>query len=138
MKSWDDFIPNDDENNEEEENDLFGINHQLQIDKQLFFKDCIGGSVPLDPFEYQQLFGDITPQDLDWLSEAFFYHFHQLGFSPKSLIRIWGLDWLWEMLQNLEKSEEYELCSIMKWIMSEHNEAVDNMVEKVLKQEIAG
>ena len=55
--NWDDHIPNDDDENRDE-NDLFGINHPLQLEKQLFFQDVQrGGPIPVDPIEFIELFG---------------------------------------------------------------------------------
>ena len=130
MKDWNDFLPDDDnEFDENEDKDLFGINQQLQIDKKMFLNDCVKGSVPLDPFEYEQLFGKPTQEDLNWLSEAFFFHFHQQGFKESTLIRLWGMDWLYDIMKNLEQQEEYELCDIVKWVLQGHEKGVKALLD---------
>ena len=106
MKDWNDFLPDDDnEFDENEDKDLFGINQQLEIDKKMFLNDCVKGSVPLDPFEYEQ------------------------GFKESTLIRLWGMDWLYDIMKNLEQQEEYELCDIVKWVLQSHEKGVKALLD---------
>ena len=124
MKNWDDFIPNDDENDNHDEDDLFGT-HRLQqeIEKTMFVQDIQRGhSVPIDPSEFRTLFGELDEETLFSLSQTFFYHYHRLGVKIQPLVDNWGLDWVWEIMKHNERREEYELCSIIKDIVDEYTE----------------
>jgi len=122
MKSWDDFIPNEDEdNNHEQEGDIFGLS-PLGIDKRLFFNDIQrGGPVPIDPIEYEALFGKLTSSEWSDIVDTFFSLYHQWGMNPNTLLDNWGLDWVGGCLDHCERKEEYELCSIIKDLIEEYH-----------------
>ena len=117
MKDWDDFIPNDDDEfSNEDERDLFGT-HRLEqeIEKGMFLQDADSGHpLVLDPPEFKELFGKITEDDLQHLTQSFFTHYHRLNVSVDDLFDRWGGDWIFEVLKHCERREEYELCSIIK------------------------
>jgi hypothetical protein len=121
MKDWNDFIPNDEEN--EHEDDLFGINQQQQLhDKLMFLQDIQRGlPIPIDPIEYEALFGDIQEVDINELTQAFFHQYHRLGVKVDTLVDVWGFDWIWLILKNCERTEEFELCSIIMCILDEYS-----------------
>jgi len=124
MKNWDDFIPNDDENDNHDEDDLFGT-HRLQheIEKRMFVQDILRGHpIPIDPSDFTTLFGELDEETLYSLSQIFFHHYHRLGVKIQPLVDNWGLDWIWEIIKHNERREEYELCSILKDIVDEYTE----------------
>jgi len=120
MKNWDDFLNNneDDEFSNDDERDLFGT-HRLQqeLEKTMFLQDVQNGHpLVLDPSEYITLFGPIQEEDMEFLTQSFFTHYHRLGVSVDEIFDRWGGDWIFEVLKHCEKREEYELCSIV-WDM---------------------
>ena len=134
MKNWDDFIPNDDDNDNHDEDDLFGT-HSLQqeLEKRMFIQDIHGGHpIPIDPSEFRTLFGELDEETLHSLSQVFFTHYHRLGVKVEPLLDNWGLDWVWEIMKHNEREEEYELCSIIKDIVDEYTEP---HIKKLLKLE---
>ena len=120
--NWDDYLPSDDEDREEnEENDLFGINNPLEIEKQMFIRDILRGHpIPIDPIEYEDLFGTLTNKDLNEIVDIFFTVYHRYGVDSTTLIDNWGLDWVYTIQHHCEKKEEYELCSILKELADEY------------------
>lgn len=118
--NWDDHLDNDDDENKDE-NDLFGINHPLQLEKQLFFQDVQrGGPIPIDPSEYITLFGELTQTDWNEMTDIFFSLYHRWGMDSNTLIDNWGLDWIWSIQKHCESKEEYELCSVLKMLTEEY------------------
>jgi len=118
--NWDDHLDNDDDENHDE-NDLFGINHPLQLEKQLFFQDVQrGGPIPVDPIEFIELFGPLTQSDWDDMVDIFFSLYHRWGMDSNTLIDNWGLDWVWSIQKHCESKEEYELCSVLKMLTEEY------------------
>jgi len=135
MKNWDDFIPNDDDENNDED-DLFGT-HRLQqeIEKNMFIQDVQRGQpLPIDPSEYTTLFGELDEETLHSLSQVFFNHYHRLGVKVEPLVDNWGLDWVWEIMKHNERTEEYELCSIIKDIVDEYTEPHIKTLMKIQSQ----
>ena len=124
MKNWDDFIPNDDENDNHDEDDLFGTHRlELELEKRMFVRDITNGHpIPIDPSEFTTLFGSLDEGTLFSLSQIFFTHYHRLGVKVEPLVDNWGLDWVWEIMKHNEIREEYELCSIIKDIVDEYTE----------------
>jgi len=121
MKDWNDFLPNDDEN--EHEDDLFGINqHQQVMDKLMFIRDVqMEHPLVIDPIEYEELFGTLQEEDLRELTQSFFHQYHRLGVKIDTLVDRWGLDWIWAVLKYCERREEFELCSIIMCIIEEYS-----------------
>ena len=118
--NWDDHLDNDDDENHDE-NDLFGINHPLQLEKQLFFQDVQrGGPIPIDPIEFIELFGHLTSTDWNDMVDIFFSLYHRWGMDSNTLIDNWGLDWIWSIQKHCELKEEYELCSVLKMLTEEY------------------
>ena len=118
--NWDDHRDNDDDENHDE-NDLFGINNPLQLEKQLFFQDVQrGGPIPIDPIEFIELFGLLSPTDWDDMVDIFFSLYHRLGMDSNTLIDNWGLDWILPIQKHCESKEEYELCSVLKMLTEEY------------------
>ena len=113
----DDLFSNEDNDNE---NDLFGLS-PMGIDKRIFFSDIQrGGPVPIDPIEYEALFGTLSSNDWDDLVDTFFTLYHQWGMNEITLLDNWGLDWVWGLLKHCERKEEYELCSIVKELIQNY------------------
>ncbi len=118
--NWDDHLDNNDDENRDE-NDLFGINHPLQLEKQLFFQDVQrGGPIPVDPIEFIELFGPLTQNDWNDMVDIFFSLYHRWGVDSNTLIDNWGLDWVWSIQKHCESKEEYELCSVLKMLTEEY------------------
>jgi hypothetical protein len=114
---------NDDNYEYEDEDDLFGT-HRLQeeVDKQMFLQDCARGfPLVLDPIEYQTIFGPLREEDTEELTQVFFSHYHRLGVTVDTLVDNWGLDWIWVILKDCERREEYELCGIIMIIIEEYS-----------------
>jgi len=114
---------NDDNYDEEDEDDLFGTHRiQQEIDKEMFLQDCQRGyPLVLDPIEYETLFGTIQEVDIETLTQTFFTHYHRLGVTVDTLVDSWGLDWIWIILKDCERGEEYELCGIIMIIIEEYS-----------------
>ena len=112
------------QDNNEDERDLFGTNRiQQEIEKGMFLQDVSSGHpLVLDPIEYETLFGTPTKEDLEYLTQSFLIQYHRLGMKVDTLFDIWGGDWIFEILKFCERSEEYEVCSIIKDIYSEYME----------------
>ena len=109
MKNWDDFLNNneDDEFSNDDERDLFGT-HRLQqeLEKTMFLQDVQNGHpLVLDPSEYITLFGPIQEEDMEFLTQSFFTHYHRLGVSVDEIFDRWGGDWIFEVLKHCEKRE---------------------------------
>lgn len=121
MMNWNDFIPNNDD--DENEDDLFGINqHQQHMDKLMFIRDVqMEHPLVIDPIEYETLFGTLTEEDLRELTQSFFHQYHRLGVRVDTLVDRWGLDWIWSILKSCERREEFELCSIIMSIIEEYS-----------------
>ena len=116
-----DYNDNDYDNNDEE--DLFGT-HRLhqEIERNLFLQDASRGySLVLNPNEFKELFGTITHEDKEDLTQSFFTQYHRLGVRVDNLVDVWGLDWIWVILKHIESTEEYELCSIIVDIIHEYS-----------------
>jgi hypothetical protein len=114
---------NDDYDNNDEE-DLFGTHrlHQQQIERNMFLQDAHRGfPLVLNPNEFNELFGTITHEDKEDLTQSFFSHYHRLGVTVDILVDVWGLDWMWVILKHMEFIEEYELCVIIVDIIEEHS-----------------
>jgi hypothetical protein len=88
----------------------------------MFLQDASRGySLVLDPKEFKELFGTITHEDKEDLTQSFFTQYHRLGVRVDNLVDVWGLDWIWVILKHIESTEEYELCSIIVDIMDEYS-----------------
>ena len=114
---------NDDDYDNNDEEDLFGT-HRLhqEIDKLMFLEDCQRGySTAINPNEFKELFGTITHEDKEDLTQSFFTQYHRLGVRVDNLVDVWGLDWIWLILKHIESTEEYELCSIIVDIIHEYS-----------------
>jgi hypothetical protein len=125
-----DYNDNDDDN--ENEDDLFGTHRlQEQVDKLMFIQDCQRGyPLVLDPTEYELLFGTIQEEDIEAFTQIFFSHYHRLGVGIDVLVDNWGLDWIWCILKSCERTEEYELCSIIMIIIEEYtNPHLESLLE---------
>ena len=119
--NWDDYLPNDDEDdNNEDERDLFGTNRtHHDIERNMFIQDVQNGHpLVLDPSE----FTDLTEEEMDYLTQSFIIQYHRLGMSVDTLFDVWGGDWIFEILKFCETQEEYELCSIIRDIYSDYME----------------
>ena len=93
---------NDDNYENEDEDDLFGT-HRLQqeLDKEMFLQECKRGfPLVLDPTEYESIFGTLTEEDKETLTQVFFSHYHRLGVTVDTLVDNWGLDWIWVILKD--------------------------------------
>lgn len=133
MNEWD----NHDEDNHDEE-DLFGT-HRLQqeLERSMFIQDVQRGNpLVIDPTEFTELFGVITSDDKENLTQSFFTQYHRLGVEVETLVDVWGLDWIWVILKHMESTEEYELCSIIIDIIDEyshpHIDALLNQDKKMI------
>ncbi len=134
--NWDDYLPNDDndENREDNERDLFGT-HRLQqeLEKGMFLQDVQNGHpLVLDPSEYNTLFGSLSNKDWELLLQSFLTQYHRLGMDVDTLFDTWGGDWIFEILKYCERTEEYELCSIIKDLW-ELNKSNIRGIEKLIK-----
>jgi len=100
----------------EENSDLFGTHRlQQQLEKDMFLQDVDNNHpLVLDPSEFITLFGPITEDDMNYLTQSFFTQYHRLGVTVDTLFDRWGGDWIFEVLKFCETCEEYEMCSIIK------------------------
>ena len=114
---------NDNDYDNEDEEDLFGT-HRLQqeIERTMFLQDVQRGNpLVINPTEFTELFGVITSEDKEELTQSFFTQYHRLGVKVENLVDVWGLDWIWLILKHMESTEEYELCSIIVDIIHEYS-----------------
>ena len=103
--NWDDYLPNDDEDdNNEDERDLFGTNRtHHDIERNMFIQDVQNGHpLVLDPSEFTDLWGELTEEEMDYLTQSFIIQYHRLGMSVDTLFDVWGGDWIFEILKFCE------------------------------------
>ena len=126
---------NDDNYDNNDEDDLFGT-HRLhqEIDKRMFLQDTQNGyPLALSPMDYQTLFGPLQEEDKEELTQVFFSHYHRLGVTVDTLVDNWGLDWIWVILKDCERREEYELCGIIMIIIEEYsNPQIERLLGKAI------
>jgi hypothetical protein len=143
MKNWDDFLPNDDD---EQDDDMFGTNRdnnnpwlerQIEIEKSMLFADIQRGTpIPILPSDWEEIWG-LTDDNKDDLTQLWVKHFMRLGDNKKGrlkLIDIFPREWMTLLLIHNEEKEEYEICSllweILTWLRKERSKAglrVDNL-----------
>jgi len=122
MKDWNDFLPNDDE---EQDDDMFGTNRtpnqdwierQVEIEKTMLFADIQKGNpIPLSPKDWSELW-EITQGDKDELTQLWVRHYMRIGDTTKGrgeLLDMFPRKWLTLLLIHNEEKEEYELCSLI-------------------------
>ena len=71
--------------------------------------------VPLDPHEFEVMFGKPSNDDLRIMSQVLITDIHK--FKYDFVVDKWGLDWIEDILQFNVFVEEYELCSIFKEVL---------------------
>lgn len=105
--------------------DLFGMNEDSEsigamdkIHRLMFINDLElhrSSPVPLDPHEFEVMFGKPSNDDLRIMSQVLITDIHK--FKYDFVVDKWGLDWIEDILQFNVFVEEYELCSIFKEIL---------------------
>ena len=118
MKDWNDFLPPDDENdfdsNEEER-----IKKVQKVHRMMFIDDIErkrSQVVPLDPIEFYDLFGKPTEEDMLILTQCYLKDYMKEGVD---IYDKWGLDWAYEFMKFNEEHEEYEICAIIRDVIKE-------------------
>lgn len=117
--NWDDYENDDDDlfgkPDDDKENDRLSW---IRKTHRLMFIDDLEKfqyqAVPLDPNEFEDMFGPATDEDMRIITQTFLKDY-LLWFdkSDESMIyEKWGTSWIQELLMFNEKEEEYELCSI--------------------------
>lgn len=114
-----------DEFDNDDFDDLFGMNEDSEnigamdkIHRLMFINDLElhrSSPVPLDPHEFEVMFGKPSNDDLRIMSQVLITDIHK--FKYDFVVDKWGLDWIEDILQFNVFVEEYELCSIFKEIL---------------------
>lgn len=116
-----------DDFNEDDFDDLFGMNEDSEnegaslgdkIHRLMFVNDLElhrSSPVPLDPHEFENMFGAPSNEDLRIMSQVLITDIHK--FTYDFVVDKWGLDWIEDILQFNILVEEYELCSIFKEVL---------------------
>jgi hypothetical protein len=71
--------------------------------------------VPLDPNEFENMFGSPTKEDLEILTQLLIKDIHNR--RADMVIDKWGLSWIQDILKFNEGVEEYELCSVFQGLI---------------------
>jgi len=118
--NWDDYENNDDElfgkPDDDKENDKLSW---IRKTHRLMFIDDLEKfqyqALPLDPTEFEDMFGPITDEDYEIITQVFLKDYLLWeGKSDESMLyEKWGGSWIMELLRFNESKEEYELCSIL-------------------------
>lgn len=118
--SWDDYENDDDDlfgkPDDDKENDK--LNWIRKTHRLMFINDLERfqyQAVPLDPTEFEDMFGKPTDEDMEIITQVFLKDYLLWdGKSDETMIyEKWGGDWIMELLKFNEDKEEYELCSIL-------------------------
>jgi hypothetical protein len=116
-----------DEFDNDDFDDLFGMNEDSEnagaslgdkIHRLMFINDLElhrSSPVPLDPHEFEVIFGKPSNDDLRIMSQVLITDIHK--FKYDFVVDKWGLDWIEDILQFNVFVEEYELCSIFKEVL---------------------
>lgn len=114
--NWDDYENDDDELFNFGQNDDDGIHGSLErLHRMMFINDLEkmpSMVVPLDPIEFENMFGLPTEDDYKILTQLLVKDVHKR--TAIFVIDKWGLSWIQDILKFNEGVEEYELCSIFK------------------------
>ena len=142
--NWDDYLPNDDEDDNNED-DMFGIQpepwveRQMEIEKALLFSELKSGvPIPLSPKDWDEMW-ELTIEDMNTMTQLWIRHFMRESDSNRgkwNIITAYRNEWLIQLLHHNEEQEEYELCSLINelltWSMNQHTwkQISDAMIEK--------
>ena len=142
--NWDDYLPNDDEDDNNED-DMFGIQpepwveRQMEIEKALLFSELKSGvPIPLSPKDWDEMW-ELTIEDMNTMTQLWIRHFMRESDSNRgkwNIITTYRNEWLIQLLHHNEEQEEYELCSLINelltWSMNQHTwkQISDAMIEK--------
>lgn len=114
--NWDDYENDDDELFNFGQNDDDGLHGSLErLHRMMFINDLEkmpSMVVPLDPNEFEGMFGKPTEEDYKILTQLLVKDIHKR--TAVFVIDKWGLSWIQDILKFNEGVEEYELCSIFK------------------------
>ena len=114
--NWDDYENDDDELFNFGQNDDDGLHGSLErLHRMMFINDLEkmpSMVVPLDPIEFENMFGLPTEDDYKILTQLLVKDVHKR--TAIFVIDKWGLSWIQDILKFNEGVEEYELCSIFK------------------------
>lgn len=142
--NWDDYLPNDDEDDNNED-DMFGtqpepwVERQMEIEKALLFSELKSGvPIPLSPKDWDEMW-ELTTEDMNTMTQLWIRHFMRESDSNRgkwNIITAYRNEWLIQLLHHNEEQEEYELCSLINelltWSMNQHTwkQISDAMIEK--------
>lgn len=142
--NWDDYLPNDDEDDNNED-DMFGTQpepweeRQMEIEKALLFSELKSGvPIPLSPKDWDEMW-ELTIEDMNTMTQLWIRHFMRESDSNRgkwNIITTYRNEWLIQLLHHNEEQEEYELCSLINelltWSMNQHTwkQISDAMIEK--------
>ena len=114
--NWDDYENDDDELFNFGQNDDDGLSGSLErLHRMMFINDLEkmpSMIVPLDPIEFENMFGEATEEDYKILTQLLIKDIHKR--RADFVIDKWGLSWIQDILKFNEGVEEYELCSIFQ------------------------
>ena len=114
--NWDDYENDDDELFNFGQNDDDGLAGSLErLHRMMFINDLEkmpSMIVPLDPIEFENMFGEATEEDYKILTQLLIKDIHKR--RADFVIDKWGLAWIQDILKFNEGVEEYELCSIFQ------------------------
>lgn len=118
--NWDDYENEDDElfnfGQNEDDDSLSGSLERLH--RMMFINDLEKHPsmiVPLDPNEFENMFGSPTKEDLEILTQLLIKDIHNR--RADMVIDKWGLSWIQDILKFNEGVEEYELCSVFQGLI---------------------
>lgn len=142
--NWDDYLPNDDEDDNNED-DMFGttpepwVERQMEIEKAMLFSELRRGiPIPLSPQDWDEMW-ELTTEDMNTMTQAWIRHFMRESDSNRgkwNIINTYRNEWLSQLLHHNEEQEEYELCSLINEILLWSNKQrtwkklSDAMIEK--------
>ena len=142
--NWDDYLPNDDEDDNNED-DMFGttpepwVERQMEIEKAMLFSELRSGiPIPLSPQDWDEMW-ELTTEDMNTMTQVWIRHFMRESDSNRgkwNIINTYRNEWLSQLLHHNEEQEEYELCSLINEILLWSNKQrtwkklSDAMIEK--------
>ena len=142
--NWDDYLPNDDEDDNNED-DIFGttpepwVERQKEREKALLFSELKSGiPIPLSPKDWDEQW-ELTTTDMNTMTQMWIRHFMRESDSNRgkwNIITTYRNEWLIQLLHHNEEQEEYELCSLINelliWSNNQHTwkQISDAMIEK--------
>jgi hypothetical protein len=142
--NWDDYLPNDDEDDNNED-DMFGttpepwVERQMEIEKAMLFSELRRGiPIPLSPQDWDEMW-ELTTEDMNTMTQAWIRHFMRESDSNRgkwNIINTYRNEWLSQLLHHNEEQEEYELCSLINELLLWSNKQrtwkklSDAMIEK--------